>query len=67
LLATSTTNEPASSPSRDAAPSTNRRACSTHDVEKEEKYAYSVNVSSGVINGGSCASRQLSHTRTCSG
>ncbi len=46
---------------------TKRRACSTHDVENDEKYAYSVNVSSGSISGGSCTSRQFRHTRGCSG
>ena len=67
MLATSTTNESGPSPSRSTAPSTNLRACSTQLVENDEKYAYSVNVSSGEINGGNCASRQLSHTRTCNG
>lgn len=37
------------------------------DVENEEKYAYSVKVSSGVISGGTCASRHASQTRTWSG
>ena len=46
---------------------TKRRAWSTHDVENDEKYAYSVNVSSGSISGGSCTSRQFRHTRGCSG
>ena len=37
LLATSTTNESGPSSSRWTASSTNRRACSTQEVENEEK------------------------------
>jgi hypothetical protein len=66
LLATSTTNESGPRPPLDLA-STNRRACSTQEVEYDEKYAYSVNVSSGVISGGIWASRQSVQTRRCSG
>ncbi|OEV24562.1 hypothetical protein AN220_18270 [Streptomyces nanshensis] len=70
MLATSTTKASRSAESRASlrtASATNVRACSTQDVEKEEKYAYCVNVSSGVISGGICASRHSVHTRRCSG
>ena len=36
-------------------------------VRVRGEYAYSVNVSSGVISAGICKSRQSSHTRRCSG
>ena len=40
---------------------------STQLSEYDEKYAYSVKVSSGVISAGICSSRQSSHNRRCSG
>src|SRR5262245_61658855 len=43
------------------------RACSTHDVEKPEKYAYSVNMCSGLTYSCSCTRKQLPQTSTCSG
>ncbi|CAM5346090.1 hypothetical protein STANM309S_02184 [Streptomyces tanashiensis] len=67
LLATSTTKASEPSPTRSTAPATNVRACSTQEVEYEEKYAYSWKVSSGVISGGICASQQSVQTRRCSG
>src|SRR5919197_744841 len=65
LLATSTTKASGplvSRPTRCTASATNVRACSTQEVEYEEKYAYSLNVSSGVISGGICASQQSVQT-----
>ena len=50
-----------------AASWTNRFACWTQLSEYDEKYAYSVKVSSGVISAGICSSRQSSHTRRCNG
>ena len=67
LLATSTTKASGPSPAFWTAPATNVCACSTQEVEYEEKYAYSLNVSSGVISGGICASQQSVQTRRCSG
>jgi len=68
LLATSTTKaSEGSSPARSTAPATKVRACSTQEVENDEKYAYSLKVSSGVISGGICASQQSVHTWRCSG
>src|SRR4051794_21135031 len=60
-------NDLSLSPSLLAAPSTNVFACCTQLSEYEEKYAYSVKVSSGVISAGICRSKQSSHNRRCSG
>ena len=46
-----------SSSSRSVIMSTYRRECSTHESEYAEKYAYSVKISSGGTNAGSCASQ----------
>ena len=67
MLAASTTSESGPSPARSVAAVTKRRAWSTQDVENDEKYAYSVNVSSGSISGGSWTSRHDAQTRGCSG
>ena len=46
---------------------TNVFACWTQVSENEEKYEYSVAVSSGVIRAGICSNRQSWHSRRCSG
>jgi len=67
LLATSTTKESESSRRRSDAVSTYCFACCTQLSEYDEKWVYSVAVSSDEIYAGICSSRQDSHSRRCSG
>ena len=55
------------SESRSHISSTYVRACSTHESEYAEKYAYSLKISSGAASSGIWASQQRSQTRTWSG
>ena len=47
--------------------STYRRACSTHESEYAEKYAYSVKIASGGTNSGICTSQHCVQTFAWSG